>query len=296
MRIKNLLPLLALWAFAACDSGNAPAPARETAATVTDTTGGDLQWDSAAPAGMKELQIPSEGSLLQGFIYTPNGGQRHPVLLMLHGFPGNEKNLDIAQAARAHGWNVIYFDYRGSWGSQGEFSFRHCVEDVGNVVKYCKQYADSLRIDTSNIALFGHSMGGWICLKSLQLIPGLKKGFACSAWDLCSSTINARNKGPQALEKEEKERGKYFVLRQSGKGLVDAVLKDTTFHDLLHHGAVWQDKQLFMLDEHDHNRALADSIRSYNKTGYTYEVWKTDHPFTNKRQSLTKAVLAFLDK
>jgi len=295
MRCKNILPFFAVWAFLACNSGN-PTPSSRASLPVADTTGGELQWDSAAPAGMKELQIPSEGSLLQGFIYTPNGRQKHPVLLMLHGFPGNEKNLDIAQAVRKHGWNVIYFDYRGSWGSQGDFSFRHCVEDVGNLVKFCGTYADSLRIDTSNIVLFGHSMGGWICLKSLETIPGLKKGFACSAWDLCTTMTNARKKGPEALAKEEKDRGQYFVLRQSGKDLVGSVLKDTVFHDLLHQGPALQDKQIFMVDEHDRNRALADSIRTYNKAGFTYEVWKTDHPFTNKRQALTKAVIGFLDK
>src|SRR5271154_931092 len=90
----------------------------------------DLPWDPKSPAGFAELNIPSDSSLLQGFILTANGAQMHPTLLMLHGYPGNERNLDLAQVVRAHGWNVIYFDYRGSWGSQGKFSFKNCVEDV----------------------------------------------------------------------------------------------------------------------------------------------------------------------
>ena len=40
-----------------------------------------------------------------------------PVLL-LHGFPGNEKNLDLAQDLRADGFNVLFFHYRGAWGSE----------------------------------------------------------------------------------------------------------------------------------------------------------------------------------
>ena len=75
----------------------------------------DLVWDKTAPAGMTELTIPSGNSKLAGFIYKANGAQKHPTLLLLHGFPGNERNLDLAQVVRAHGWNVIYFDYRGSW-------------------------------------------------------------------------------------------------------------------------------------------------------------------------------------
>ena len=108
----------------------------------------DLAWDKTAPAGMIELDINSNGSRLAGGImYTPNGNEKHPTLILLHGFPGNEKNLDIAQVVRAHGWNVIYFNYRGSWGSEGKYSFENCVEDAKAVVDYCNKYQDSLKID-----------------------------------------------------------------------------------------------------------------------------------------------------
>src|SRR3954469_20361970 len=104
----------------------------------------DITWDKTSPAGSSELFIPSDNALLAGLIYRANGTQKHPTLLLLHGYPGNERNLDIAQVVRAHGWNVIYFDYRGSWGSGGKFSFKNCVEDVVNVVSFCNKYADSL--------------------------------------------------------------------------------------------------------------------------------------------------------
>ncbi|MDP4252668.1 MAG: alpha/beta fold hydrolase [Bacteroidota bacterium] len=297
--MQSMLLAFSLFALAAC---NNPSPDKMENGKVAGTSAGqngsgdstDITWDSTAPAGMKELRIPSTGSLLQGFIYTPNGKEPHPTLLMLHGFPGNEKNLDLAQAVRKHGWNVVYFDYRGSWGSQGSFSFRHCVEDVSNVVAFCKQHADSLHIDTSRIALFGHSMGGWVCLQALRRLPELTKGFACSTWDLMPGFTKAAREGQ--LEKVEKDRGQYFVLNQSGKALVEAVLQDTSYHDLSGHAAALRDKKIFMLDEHDHNRGLADSIRAYNKAGFQYEVWKTDHPFTNKRQALIREVIEFLDK
>ena len=60
--------------------------------------------DKTAPAGMLELTIPSDGSKLATLMYTPNGKTRHPTLILLHGFPGNERSLDIAQTVRAHGW------------------------------------------------------------------------------------------------------------------------------------------------------------------------------------------------
>lgn len=254
----------------------------------------DLEWSATSPAGMMELQIPSSGSLMQGFMYKANGPQSHPTLILLHGYPGNERNLDLAQAVRAHGWNVIYFNYRGSWGSQGEFSFRHCVEDVASVVAYCKAHASELQADTNRIALFGHSMGGFVCLQALASVPGICKGFAVSAWDIYQEAHLRNETGMASLEKEADG---YFVLnKRSGKELFAAVLRDPGFHSLEAKASALADKQIVMLDEHSHNAALADVFRKANHNYFSYEVWATDHPFTNKRESLIRAVIAFLDK
>lgn len=255
----------------------------------------DLQWTKDSPAGFQELQISSVGSLLQGFMYKANGSKPHPTLLLLHGYPGNERNLDLAQAVRAHGWNVIYFNYRGSWGSQGEFSFRHCVEDVKNVVAYCKMNAGRLQIDTQNIALFGHSMGGFVCLKALQEIPEIKKGFALSAWDIYRNIGDAAKNN--TLAAQEKEADDYFVLnKKSGKALFTAVLKEADFHNLNNAAIPLSGKQVMMLDEHNQNEKLASTLQKTNYSDFSYEVWDTDHSFTNKRISLIKKVLGFLDK
>jgi acetyl esterase/lipase len=254
----------------------------------------DLKWSTDSPAGFMELQLPSAGSLLQGFMYKANGSKPHPTLLLLHGYPGNERNLDLAQAVRAHGWNVIYFNYRGSWASQGEFSFRHCVEDVKNIVAYLKENAVKMQIDPKQIALFGHSMGGFVCLKALQEIPDIKKGFAVSAWDIYQ---NISTQSTEALAAQEKEADDYFVLnKKSGKALFAAVVAEADFHNLKNAASPLSNKQVVMLDEHHRNEALANTIKNANRNYFAYEVWDTDHSFTNKRISLIKKVIAFLDR
>ena len=257
----------------------------------------DITWDKNSPAGSTELFIPSNGSLLAGLIYRANGSQKHPTLLMLHGYPGNERNLDLAQVVRAHGWNVIYFNYRGSWGSQGKFSFKNCVEDVVNVVAFCKKYQDSLKIDASNIVLFGHSMGGWICLKSLQQLPDVKKGFALSVWDIPHQYGRVLNeKEVDDLTRNPTENSKYFVLNASLQELFQPVLKQPDYYNLENDGNALANKQVAMLDEHTRNRQIAESIKKSNKAYFDYQVWDTDHSFTNKRVSLMKKLILFLDK
>jgi hypothetical protein len=257
----------------------------------------DLKWDINSPASSTELFIPSGNSQIAGLIYSANGLQKHPTLLLLHGYPGNERNLDIAQVVRSHGWNVIYFDYRGSWGSQGKFSFKNCVEDVVNVVAFCNKYQDSLKIDTSNIVLFGHSMGGWICLKALQELPTIKKGFALSTWNIGNDYKNvSTEKEMLHLANDPNTGGKYFVLNTSLKDLYTPVLKDKTYFNLLNDAKSLADKQIIMIDEHEKNSQLATKMKESSKSYFDYSVWQTDHSFTNKRVSLINKVLAFLEK
>ena len=195
---------------------------------------------------------------------------------------------------RSHGWNVIYFDYRGSWGSQGEFSFANCVEDVVNVVSFCKKNADSFHIDTSNIVLFGHSMGGWICLKALARLPGIKKGFALSTWDIYSDFKNVKTE--QQLQAKAKEGGEHFVLNTSLKELFKPVITNQAYYNLQNDTAALANKEIIMLDEHTGNKELAGTIRQANHSYFDYEVWQTDHPFTNKRVALINKLIAFLNK
>ena len=120
--------------------------------------------DKANPAAMQAFQLPSHGALLNAIVYVAEGAGPHPVVVLLHGFPGNEKNLDLAQAIRRAGWDVLYFNYRGSWGSPGDFSFTHCIEDTEAAIAYLRDPANAkkLRADPAHIVLIGHSMGGFM--------------------------------------------------------------------------------------------------------------------------------------
>ena len=56
------------------------------------------------------------------------------------------------------------FNYRGSWGSPGNFRFAQNLEDARAVLAYLRDPANAaaLGIDTQRIVLVGHSMGGWV--------------------------------------------------------------------------------------------------------------------------------------
>src|ERR1700685_4660305 len=124
----------------------------------------DPPADKAHPAAVTVLHIPSHGVLINGLVYSPPGAGPHPTLVICHGLPGNEKNLDLAQAVRRAGWNAVTFNYRGSWGSPGAFKFAQNLEDAAAVLVYLRdpKNAAALGIDTKRMAIAGHSMGGWV--------------------------------------------------------------------------------------------------------------------------------------
>ena len=253
----------------------------------------DFENNAKAPAECVELTIPSHGSRMAAFMYTAAGPQAHPTLILLHGFPGNERNLDLAQAVRRSGWNVLYFDYRGSWGSEGEFAFANCVADVSSVVAFCKTQAQTLRIDTTRLALFGHSMGGWVALKALLQLPGITKAVILSPWDIYGTAT-----GPDAARADnEQYASRLFMLHPApNQLLMGPVVADAAAYQLTAIGPALRNKRLVFLDENRRNEAWIKSIGAANKASFRYEVWNTDHPFSNKRIALTKTVIAFLNK
>lgn len=139
---------------------------------------------SASPrARMEVLHIPSGGVEINGVAYLAAGPGPHPTIVICHGWPGNEKNLDLAQALRRAGWNAITFNYRGAWGSPGNFRFAQNPEDARAVLAMLRQpdMAARLGIDTSRIVLAGHSMGGWVTAKVASDEPGLAGAILISA-------------------------------------------------------------------------------------------------------------------
>jgi uncharacterized protein len=138
----------------------------------------DPEPNPSAPTQNIETVIDSHGSHIMGVFLLASGAQPHPTAILLHGFPGYEQNIDLAQSLRRDGWNVLAMHYRGAWGSQGTFSFTHCMEDVGTILAYVRQPANvgKFHIDTHHLVVIGHSMGGFVTIAALAQHPELKAG------------------------------------------------------------------------------------------------------------------------
>jgi uncharacterized protein len=128
-------------------------------------------WATEPHEGITGVTFNSDGHRLVGVLYLARGEEPKPTVLLLHGCPGLEKNLDVAVRLREAGWNALAFHYRGCWGSAGRYDLRTVPRDVTAAVDYL---AGCQRVDPGRIAVLGHSMGGWAALMTAAAEPRLR--------------------------------------------------------------------------------------------------------------------------
>jgi len=116
--------------------------------------------DKEFPAAPEAPDVLSHGARLNAVLYVASGRRPHPTVVLMHGFPGNGKNLDLAYSLRRAGWNVLISHYRGSWGSAGTFSFASAIEDTQAMVQFLREAENvkKFRTDPKRIMLIGHSL------------------------------------------------------------------------------------------------------------------------------------------
>jgi pimeloyl-ACP methyl ester carboxylesterase len=253
----------------------------------------DPPHDARYPATMAVLHIPSHGVSINGVAYVPGGPGPHPVLVLCHGLPGNEKNLDLAQAVRRAGWVAVTFNYRGSWGSPGQFNFRGNLEDAAAVLSYLREphNASALRADARHIAVAGHSMGGWIAARTSAGDPGVMGTVLISAWNPTVPTSH------QATVKEMADDMESLVgvTPESMAAQLESLPKNLSLTDA---AEGLKDRPLLVLTADDGlapaSAALVDAIRARGGSHVSSSHTATDHSWSDRRIELETKVILWL--
>lgn len=136
-----------------------------------------------APDSFSLLIEGNRGNLFS-MLSTPGGTGPHPAVILSHGYPGNEQNMDLMQFLRALGFAVLTYHYSGSWGSDGDFSFRGCIEDAHTELDFLLEHAVEYAIDPTHVYAVGHSMGGFVTTHLLASRKELRGGVLIAPWDV----------------------------------------------------------------------------------------------------------------
>lgn len=239
---------------------------------------------------------------MNALFYLAGGPGPHPTIVLLHGRPGNEQNLDLAQAIRRAGWNVLTLHYRGAWGSPGVFSIAHVLEDADAAISLVRQteIADKFDIDSHRIVLGGHSMGGFASAAHARHDERLLGVVLIDAWNVGATGQKfAKMKGASRAALVAKE---FDDLGNSLHGATAA----STAEEVRAHRTDWDFMSWAKDLTHcpllvigassaygEENRQLAEAV-THAGAQVTAVTLSSDHSFQDHRIALAGEVVAWL--
>jgi uncharacterized protein len=268
------------------------------AQSAPDAVLADPPPDAKFPARLEVIHVPSGGVQINGVVYVASGPGPHPTFVLYHGLPGNEKNLDLAQAVRRAGWTVVTVNYRGSWGSPGNFRFAQNLEDAEATLDYIRvpENAKRLSIDVHRIAIGGHSMGGWVTAQTLAREATVLGAVIISAGDFGAIGLWARQ-----------DHAAVVALMNDNRESLAGVTGDSMADELLAHGKEWSfsalapkltHRRLLVLYSEDFVKAdsiaLIAAVKAAGGTTVAEEYVPTDHSWSDHRIALESLVINWL--
>lgn len=252
-------------------------------------------------ASSVELTFNSHGKRMSGFIYQAAGIGPHPTVLLLHGYPGNEKNLDVSQALRKQGFNVVFFHYRGAWGSEGEFSFLNAEEDVQTVLNYMNINAADLRIDKRLISIVGHSMGGHMAIAGILDNPSVKCAIAYDGANLGVNDVGMFDDPETTIPWKEYSNSLFMLNGWSGKKAEDELKKYSKDLNLVRRVNSLKGRPVLLIPAStdvipmkSHIKPLFKALKQTNNSKISYKLIDDDHSFNSYRDELIQTSIKFL--
>ena len=270
--------------------------------------------DPEFPASKSPVVFYSDGCKILGTIFLASGKELHATAIMLIGFPGNESNADIAYMLRRQGFNVLTFYYRGSWGSEGIYSWANLLSDTHAAYIFLKDKSsiEKYRIDEKKIFFIGHSMGGFSALYNSVFLDEVKNICALAPFNagyfgkFLNANLPIKNYSVQKMLDSMD-----FVKCNSAESLLDEMIEHQNDWDLINHIEKLKEKNILMIAakydttapmEIHHNPLIKkfemrnpkceteNQTLNLNNSTLNISVLDTGHSFSDKRIKLMKLI------
>jgi pimeloyl-ACP methyl ester carboxylesterase len=258
------------------------------------------------PPEMIQIAVPSHGSQLLGVLYLASGPGPHPTVILFHGFPGYEQNLDLAQALRRDGYNVLAMHYRGSWGVTGRFSFANALEDADSQVNWitAPEITAKYRIDPTHLILIGHSVGGFMALAAAAHNPKVSAAILISAAPISHSFVT--------FKPEDRDRAIDLYTRNTNPANLlplTGVTPADLGAEIFDHRKEWDfmtlaptigKRPVLLITADDGSGPDSEAVFQFLKHSGNIQSehieFETDHSFSDHRIALEETIITWLDK
>jgi len=267
----------------------------------------DQPNDPNYPASMHPVMFESGGCKILGTMFNASGEGAHPVIILLHGFPGNEVNYDLAHTLRRQGFNILVFHYSGCWGSEGDYSWKNLAEDTQAAINFIKsdKTAKNFRIDRERIILAGHSMGGFAALYCSIFHDEIKNVISMAGFNSGGfGEILAGNKMIYEYSVQTIEYSSKFVKNTSAQKLLNELIENKNEWNLLKFIDKLKEKNLLIIaSKYDntapaeiHHIPLVNALKQNNAKNLEDHILETGHSFSDKRIELARIISKWLER
>jgi predicted alpha/beta-fold hydrolase len=254
------------------------------------------------------IDLKSNGIKLDAKFYPANKTDKVPTVILLHGFPGNQSSpLGLAEKLNNAGFNILVFNYQGSYRSEGNFSFDSCIANVGAVFNFLTDSRNQVHfnIDTSKIVICGYSFGGTIALESGMYNDKIRNIISIANDDHSVSLKKAaadssyRKAYNQFIAKSFEPEGPF---RGDLKSQMEQYVQNIDRYDLVKNAEKLKNKQvLFVVGWLDKTSILEINtlplyrmLRQLNTGNISIKGFESDHRFDNVIDDLTNEISGWI--
>ncbi|MFO7853447.1 MAG: alpha/beta fold hydrolase [Bacteroidota bacterium] len=250
---------------------------------------------------------------LKGKFYETEGTGVFPTVILLHGFPGNDKDiLDIGRKLPEAGINALTFNYSGTHQSEGLFNFENSQKDIkaafefiyhsGNISKY--------KIDTNHVYLGGYSYGGGMALTYAANHPETQSVFSIAGNDH-GAFIKEYNHNPEVRDMIDKMfddlKNQPEIVRFGPGGTPEAmaemeIIKLNPTYDLRYCAPMLAQKNILLIGAWDDVNVSIENVvlplyralKNEKAKNVKITAVQDDHSFRNSREELAQIIIEWI--
>lgn len=270
-------------------------------------------WGMGTPAldsqEPEAFRIKREGIELQCYFHKATGEGPFPTIILLQGWAsGGKDSLQMGATLAGSGINSFTIHYRGTYLSEGIFTFKDLFKDLDHIhnllktVKFQKKY----KIDTSKIIMGGHSFGGAISMTYAANNPQIKYIFSVGGPDHAQSVREYTNNS-QIAEMLDASFAKLEAPEGPVRGGVESLhdmVKNPDMHDLRKLAPTFKGKKMLIIggwedtgvSVENHSLPFYRALKNADVEDVKFIVYHTGHSFNNVLKQLADDILDWISK
>lgn len=255
------------------------------------------------------FKINHEGIELQCYFHRAAGEGPFPTVILLQGWAsGGEDALQIGETLAGSGINSFTIHYRGTYQSEGIFTFKDLFNDLDHIYNLLKteKFQKKYNIDTSKIIIGGHSFGGAVSMTWAANNPQIKYVFSVGGPDHAQLAREYSN-NPQLAEMLNASFAKAEAPEGPVRGGVESLrdmVKNPDKHDLRKLAPNFKGKKMLIIGGwedpavtvDDHLLPFYRALKKAAVEDVKFIVYHTGHSFQNVRKQLVDDILKWISE